>query len=162
MSLPAATTVQHRPTPAPPRLALDSARVRADFPILTQLVHGKPLIYFDNANTSQKPRAVIEAVDDFYRRHNANVSRAVQTLGEEATSAYEATRDKLARFINAPSRDEIVLNVVRAQDFTPATEEALLAEFRRVFGPGIAIRPSYVERIAQERSGKYRFSICRV
>jgi cysteine desulfurase/selenocysteine lyase len=100
-------------TPAP----LDVARVRADFPLLSREVNGKPLVYFDNANTSQKPRAVIEAVDDFYRCHNANVSRAVHTLGEEATSAYEATRDKLARFINAPSRDEIV--------FTSGTTQAI-------------------------------------
>ena len=72
-------------------------------------MHGKPLIYFDNANTSQKPLAVIDAVDRFYRESNANVARAVHQLGEEATVAYEATRDKLARFVNAPSRDEIVL-----------------------------------------------------
>ncbi len=96
---------------------LDVARIRADFPLLSREVNGKPLVYFDNANTSQKPRAVIEAVDDFYRRHNANVARAVHTLGEEATSAYEATRDKLARFINAPSRDEIV--------FTSGTTQAI-------------------------------------
>jgi cysteine desulfurase/selenocysteine lyase len=88
---------------------LDVARIRADFPLLSRTVNGKPLVYFDNANTAQKPAAVIEAVDDFYRRHNANVSRSVHTLGEEATSAYEGARDKLARFINAPSRDEIVL-----------------------------------------------------
>jgi cysteine desulfurase/selenocysteine lyase len=99
--------------PAP----LDVARIREDFPLLARTVHDKPLVYFDNANTSQKPRAVIEAVDDFYRRHNANVSRAVHTLGEEATSAYEATRDKLSRFINAPSRDEIV--------FTSGTTQAI-------------------------------------
>ena len=72
-------------------------------------MHDKPLIYFDNANTTQKPLVVIEAVDRFYRESNANVARAVHQLGEEATAAYEATRDKLARFINAPSRDEIVL-----------------------------------------------------
>jgi cysteine desulfurase/selenocysteine lyase len=100
-------------TPAP----LDVARIREDFPLLAREVNGKPLVYFDNANTSQKPSAVIEAVDDFYRRHNANVARAVHTLGEEATSAYEATRDNLARFINAPSRDEIV--------FTSGTTQAI-------------------------------------
>ncbi len=87
----------------------DPLRYRADFPLLGRRVHDKPLIYFDNANTAQKPQAVIDAVDRYYRQFNANVSRAVHTLGEEATSAYEATRDKLARFINAPSRDEIVL-----------------------------------------------------
>jgi phenylacetate-CoA ligase len=61
-----------------------------------------------------------------------------------------------------PSSDEIVLSVVRAPDFSAATEQALLAEFRAVFGPGINIRAEYVERIPQERSGKYRFSICRI
>jgi cysteine desulfurase/selenocysteine lyase len=104
-----------RPNDVP--LSLDVERIRADFPLLARTVNGKPLIYFDNANTSQKPRAVIEAVDDFYRRTNANVARAVHTLGEEATAAYEATRDKLARFINAPSRDEIV--------FTSGTTQAI-------------------------------------
>ncbi len=87
----------------------DVERVRADFPLLARKVHDKPLIYFDNANTTQKPLVVIEAVDRFYRESNANVARAVHQLGEEATAAYEATRDKLARFINAPSRNEIVL-----------------------------------------------------
>ncbi len=87
----------------------DVQRIRADFPLLARSVHGKPLVYLDNANTSQKPRTVIEAIDTHYREHNANVSRAVHQLGEEATAAYEGTRDKLARFINAPSRDELIL-----------------------------------------------------
>jgi len=95
----------------------DQAARRADFPLLTREVNGKPLVYFDNANTAQKPACVIETVDTFYRRHNANVSRAVHTLGEEATAAYEATRDKLAKFINAPSRDEVV--------FTSGTTNAI-------------------------------------
>ncbi|MCE7950600.1 MAG: cysteine desulfurase [Xanthomonadales bacterium PRO7] len=94
---------------APDALSFDALRYRADFPLLARRINGKPLIYFDNANTTQKPQAVIEAVDTFYREHNANVSRAVHTLGAEATSAYEGARDKLARFVNAPSRDEIVL-----------------------------------------------------
>ena len=97
--------------------ALDVERIRADFPLLARTVHGKPLIYLDNANTSQKPAAVIEAVDHFYRQTNANVARAVHALGDEATTAYEATRDKLARFINAPSRDEII--------FTSGTTQAI-------------------------------------
>jgi len=88
--------------------APDWAALRSRFPILTRQVHGKPLIYFDSANTAQKPDAVIEAVDGFYRRHNANVSRAVHLLGSEATEAYEGARTALARFINA-RRDEIVL-----------------------------------------------------
>jgi cysteine desulfurase/selenocysteine lyase len=87
----------------------DVQRIRADFPLLTRSVHGKPLVYFDNANTSQKPASVIEAMDEHYRRHNANVARAVHQLGEESTAAYEGARDKLARFIHAPSRDEVIL-----------------------------------------------------
>jgi cysteine desulfurase/selenocysteine lyase len=82
--------------------------IRADFPLLSREIHGKPLIYLDSANTGQKPASVIEAVDDFYRRHNANVSRAVHTLGTEATDAYEGARSKLARFLNVRA-DELVL-----------------------------------------------------
>ncbi|HEY5804016.1 MAG TPA: cysteine desulfurase [Lysobacter sp.] len=87
---------------------IDWARVRADFPLLTRQVHGKPLIYFDSANTGQKPESVIAAVDDFYRHHNANVSRAVHALGTEATDAYEGARKKLAAFVNVRP-DELVL-----------------------------------------------------
>ena len=83
-----------------PAATIDWARVRADFPLLEREVHGKPLLYFDSANTGQKPASVIETVDTFYRRHNANVSRAVHTLGSEATEAYEAARGKLAQFTN--------------------------------------------------------------
>jgi cysteine desulfurase / selenocysteine lyase len=82
--------------------------IRADFPLLTREVHGKPLIYFDSANTGQKPSTVIGKVDDFFRHHNANVSRAVHALGTEATEAYEASRTKLAGFLGA-HRDELVL-----------------------------------------------------
>ena len=87
---------------------IDWARIRADFPLLERQVNGKPLVYFDSANTAQKPASVIEATDDFYRRHNANVSRAVHTLGSEATDAYEGARRKLARFLNVRA-DELVL-----------------------------------------------------
>ena len=86
----------------------DWLRIRADFPVLTRQVHGKPLVYLDSANTSQKPQAVIRAMDEFYREHNANVSRAVHTLGSEATEAYEGARAKLAAFVNVPA-DELVL-----------------------------------------------------
>lgn len=95
--------------PASTAAAFDVQRIRADFPLLARSVHGKPLVYLDNANTSQKPLSVIEAMNAHYREHNANVSRAVHQLGEEATAAYEGARDKLARFINAPSRDEVIL-----------------------------------------------------
>ena len=87
----------------------DPHAIRADFPGLARRVHGKPLVYFDSANTAQKPQSVIDAVTAYYTEHNANVSRAVHTLGAEATALFEATRDKLARWINAPSRDEVIL-----------------------------------------------------
>ena len=92
----------------PATKAPDWDKVRTDFPLLAREVQGKPLIYLDSANTGQKPASVIEAVDDFYRLHNANVSRAVHTLGTEATEAYEGARGKLARFLNVRP-DELVL-----------------------------------------------------
>lgn len=96
-------------TDTAPAATLDLQRIRADFPLLARSVHGKPLVYFDNANTSQKPVSVIEAVDRHYRQHNANVARAVHQLGEEATTAYEGARDALAGFLSASSRNELVL-----------------------------------------------------
>ncbi|MGH8213603.1 MAG: aminotransferase class V-fold PLP-dependent enzyme, partial [Rhodanobacteraceae bacterium] len=87
---------------------VDWQRVRADFPLLARSVHDKPLVYLDSANTSQKPASVIEAVDRFYREHNANVSRAVHQLGAESTALYEGARNKLAGFLGV-HRDEIVL-----------------------------------------------------
>jgi cysteine desulfurase/selenocysteine lyase len=95
-------------TAAPAGAAPDWDRVRADFPILSRQVHGKPLVYFDSANSGQKPAAVIDAMDAFYRQHYANVSRAVHTLGTEATEAYEGARATLARFLNVRA-DELVL-----------------------------------------------------
>ena len=95
----------------------DPDACRRDFPALARLVHGKPLVYLDNANTAQRPQAVIDAVNGYYTLHNANVSRAVHTLGTEATALFEATRDKLRAFINAPSRDEVV--------FTRGTTESI-------------------------------------
>ena len=83
-------------------------QVRADFPILNQQVNGKPLVYLDNAATSQKPLQVINALRDYYQQYNANVHRGAHTLSAKATDAYEATRDKVAKFINAASRQEIV------------------------------------------------------
>ncbi len=82
--------------------------VRSDFPILAQTVNGKPLVYFDNAATSQKPQGVLNALVDYYHQDNANVHRGVHTLSARATAAYEATRDRVAAFIKAASRDEIV------------------------------------------------------
>jgi len=86
----------------------DWNRIRADFPQLQREIHGKPLLYFDNANTGQKPACVIETVDRFYRQHNANISRAVHTLGSEATDQYEHARRQLAKLVNVRA-DELVL-----------------------------------------------------
>ncbi len=122
---------------------LDLTRIRADFPILSRVVHGdKPLVYLDNAATSQKPRQVLDALDDYYTRHNANVHRGIHVLAEEATALYEGARDTVAAFINAADRAEVI--------FTKNSTEALnlaanvLAwgglpgafEARRGLGPG--------------------------
>jgi len=87
---------------------LDVERVRADFPILGQEIYGKPLVYLDSAATSQKPRAVIDAIAKYYLRDNANVHRGVHLLSERATQAYEGARGKVQRFINAAHDHEIV------------------------------------------------------
>ena len=91
-----------------PSLAFDVATVRADFPILNQQVHGRPLVYLDNAATTQKPRAVIDALQRYYTTDNANVHRGVHVLAERATAAYEGARETVRRFINADSTREIV------------------------------------------------------
>lgn len=87
---------------------LDVNQIQADFPVLTRRIHGKPLVYLDNAATSQKPVSVIEAMGDYYRRYNANIHRGVHTLAEEATAAYEGARRRIGRFINAYSPREVV------------------------------------------------------
>ena len=89
-------------------IGLDVGKIRADFPILQRQVHGKPLVYFDTAASAQRPLAVIEAVDGFYRNHNANSYRGVHTLSQEATEDHEQARAKIAQFINAPSVQECV------------------------------------------------------
>ena len=87
---------------------LDPERLRSDFPILDQKVHGQPLIYFDNAATTQKPRQVIEKLRHYYEHDNANVHRGIHELSNRATASFEATRDRTARFINARNSSEIV------------------------------------------------------
>lgn len=98
-------------------MTFDVARVRADFPIFEREVNGHPLVYLDSANTSQKPRQVLDAMRVHNERHNGNVSRSVHTLGTEATTAYEEARAKIAAFLNAGTPDEIV--------FTKNSTEAL-------------------------------------
>ncbi len=115
--------------------------VRRDFPILQRSVHGKPLVYLDTAASAQRPLAVIEATDRFYREHNANVHRGVHTLSQEATDLYEAGRTKLAGFINAGSPREIV--------FTRGTTESinLVAQsyLRPKLNPGDEILITHME-----------------
>jgi cysteine desulfurase/selenocysteine lyase len=84
------------------------ASARADFPILDQMIHGHPLVYFDNAATAQKPRAVIEAISRFYERDNANVHRGIHELSRRSTEAYEGARARAARFLNARQPSEII------------------------------------------------------
>ncbi len=87
---------------------LDVARIRADFPVLGRTVHGKPLVYLDNAATAQKPRVVIDAVDHFFRQDNANIHRGVHSLSAQATAAYDEVRSRVRAFINASEDREIV------------------------------------------------------
>ena len=144
------------------RSMFDVASIREDFPILQRQVHGKPLVYLDNAATTQKPRAVIEALVHFYEHHNANIHRAIHALGEEATSAYEETRAKVARFINAPRPECIV--------FTRNTTEAInlvaYAWGRENIGPGDEIVLTEMEhhsnlvpwqRLAQETGATVKY-----
>lgn len=97
--------------------ALDVEAIRSQFPILNRKVKGKPLVYFDNAATSQKPQVVIDALLDYYTGFNANIHRGIHSLAEEATAAFEATRDTVREFIHASTREEII--------FTRGTTEGI-------------------------------------
>jgi cysteine desulfurase/selenocysteine lyase len=110
-----AATASHLNQPA--GSTVDWAARRADFPILDQTVHGQPLIYFDNAATTQKPRAVIDALRHYYERDNANVHRGIHELSNRATAAFEGARGRVAEFLNARSPDEII--------FTRGTTEGI-------------------------------------
>src|SRR5438093_10447524 len=96
---------------------VDWSVLREDFPILREQAHGHPLIYFDSAATSQKPRAVIDALRNFYEHNNANVHRGLHTLSSRATEAYEQARQRVAEYIGAASAQEII--------FTPGTTESM-------------------------------------
>jgi cysteine desulfurase/selenocysteine lyase len=125
----------------PSAAGLDVDRLRADFPLLDQRVHGKPLVYFDNAATAQKPRAALDAVRRYYERDNANVHRGVHQLSERATRNYEEARVKVQRFLNAADVREII--------FVRGTTEAinLVAQTygRRQVGPGDEILITHLE-----------------
>src|SRR3989344_6853989 len=83
-------------------------KIRQDFPILNRKVNGKQLVYLDNAATSQKPKQVLDAMDAYYKEHNANVHRGIHTLSVEATEAYEAARAKVAKFVGVKDSSEII------------------------------------------------------
>src|SRR5512140_2489741 len=104
-------------TAIPEPAKVNWSALRADFPALDQKVHGQPLIYFDNAATTQKPRAMLEALRNYYERDNANVHRGIHELSNRATAAFEAARARAAQFINARSADEII--------FTRGTTEGI-------------------------------------
>ena len=123
-------------------MTFDVTRIRADFPILDREVNGHPLVYLDSANTSQKPRQVLDAMRALQERHNGNVSRSVHTLGTEATSLYEEARAKVASFINAATPDEIVFT----KNSTEAINLVAYAGGQRLsLGPGDEIVVSEME-----------------
>ena len=112
------------------RVALDPHRLRTDFPALAQEVRGRPLVYLDNAATTQKPNAVIEVVANYYRRDNANVHRGVHTLSERATALYEDARKTVARFIGAGAPEISCPN--RWNSFLPPANATRLRQRTRV------------------------------
>jgi cysteine desulfurase / selenocysteine lyase len=124
--------------------ALDVATIKRDFPIFEREVNGKRLVYLDSASSAQKPLAVLDAMDDAYRNHYANIHRGVYTIAEEATAAFEDARRKVARFVNAPRTDEIVFT-------RNATESINLVAYtwaRANLGEGDAIVLSHMEHHA--------------
>jgi cysteine desulfurase / selenocysteine lyase len=128
--------------------SFDVFAVRKDFPILDRLVHGdQPLVYLDSAATSQKPRQVLDAMRDYYERHNANVHRGIHALAEEATAAYEAARDTVAAFVNAPSRDEVIFtkNSTEAINLVAYSLSNAGAGDRFAIGPGDEILVTEME-----------------
>jgi cysteine desulfurase/selenocysteine lyase len=142
---------------------LDVQTIRKDFPILSRQVHGKPLVYLDNAATTQKPRQVIDALVDYYSRYNANIHRSNHTLGGEATEAYEAVREKVARFIKSPYGPE---SIVFTRNTTEAINLVANAWGRRFLQPGDEIVLSIAEHhsnlipwqlIAREKGARLRF-----
>ena len=120
---------------------LDVARLREDFPILSLEVHGKPLVYLDNAATSQKPKAVLDAERSYYETMNANVHRGVHTLSERATEAYEGARARIARFIGAKSPDQVVWT----RGTTEAVNLVAWSFVRPLLRPGDAILVTQLE-----------------
>ena len=120
---------------------LDVARIRADFPILSREIDGKPIAYLDSANSAQKPRQMIDAMSNFYATSYANVHRAVYTLGVEATEAFEGTRKKVRALLNAPSEREVIFT----RDATEAINLVAYSYGRTIIGAGDVIVTTEIE-----------------
>jgi len=142
---------------------LDVEAVRKDFPILQRRVHGRPLVYLDNAATTQKPRQVIDALVRYYETYNANIHRGLHALAEEATDAYEGARAKVARFIKSPYGPE---SCVFVRNTTEGINLVANAWGRRYLESGDEIVLSLAEHhsnlipwqlIARERGARLRF-----
>src|SRR5450432_2005272 len=129
---------------AQPDLTFDVEAARRQFPILTRMVHGKPLAYLDNGASAQRAQCVIDAVDDYERRHHANIHRGVHTLSQEATALYESARDRVARFINAPSRNEIIF----VRGTTEAINLVAQSHARPTLQPGDEVLITHLEHHA--------------
>ena len=125
-------------------MALDVTRVKKDFPLLDREVHGRRLVYLDSASSSQKPRAVLDAMDDVYETHYANTHRGVYAIAEEATAAYEGARGKLARFIGAATDRELIFT----KNVTEAINLVAHSWARHNLGEGDAILLSEMEHHA--------------
>ncbi len=141
----------------------DVETIRKDFPILDRQVHGRPLIYLDNAATTQKPHQVIDALVHYYEHYNANIHRALHTLGEEATVAYEGTRDKVAHFINSPHGPR---SIVFTRNTTESLNLVAHAWGRKFLQPGDEVVVSLAEHhsnfipwqlVVKEKGAKLRF-----
>jgi cysteine desulfurase/selenocysteine lyase len=129
---------------APVLPAFDVDAVRREFPILSRMVRGKPLAYLDNGASAQRPMSVIAAVDEYERRHHANIHRGVHTLSQEATALYEAARDRLVRFLNARSRSEIIF----VRGTTEAVNLVAQSYARPVLAPGDEVLITHLEHHA--------------
>jgi len=140
---------------------IDAETVRKDFPLLTRIVHGRPIVYLDSANTSQKPASVIEAIDDYYRQHNANIHRAVYQLAQEATDLFEGARGRIAAFTGAP-----VPGTIFTRNATEAINLVAYAWGREHVGPGDAVLITDLEHhsnivpwqlLCEERGAELRY-----
>ena len=140
---------------------LNTEQIRKDFPILSRKIHGKPLVYLDNAATSQKPKQVIDAIDFYYKNYNANIHRSIHQLGEEATAKFEEAHEKIAAFINADSYQEIVLtkNTTESINLAAYSLTAALKKDDEIVISQMEHHSNFVpwQQLAKQRNLKLRF-----